>query len=505
MTRKKKRKTRQKSHTPFKLFLLTCFFLSGATSLSLEVSWSKELSYLLGVDIYAAATVVTAFMAGLGLGAVLAARLYKRARASIKTYALLQLVIGVCGVISIPLFRATLPLFSFLYDTLNYSGPLFLTARFLIVFILMLTPVTLMGMTLPVVVGGLFGKVKGRFSSLAGLLYGVNTMGAVTGTLLAGFYLIPEIGILKTCLFTGVVDLLIGVVVFLMDRKGKMIPRPGKIAPTRRGLKTGSPGAPDAPGEAGAVASRLYSWPAVVFMFSGMAALAYEIIWFRLLARVIGPSVHAFSIMLSIYLLGIGLGSITGARWVRKTDKHRPAMAILLFIIAVGPLIPLLFVNHLPVWYGRLFGALSGETFSIWLLVIQGGIASLLILPATFPLGALFPFVTRAYHMEIGREDNRAERTVGRLYFYNTVGGVAGSLLAGFLLLPTLGVKWSLVLACGVSLALSLMIFYTVFNGSWMRKAACCGGILAAVVVFVFSAPDLDHTILNAGMYADML
>ncbi len=197
-----------------------------------------------------------------------------------------------------------------------------------------------------------------------------------------------------------------------------MIPRPVQNALVRSKSKSRSR---DAAGDAGSIAARVSSWPAVVFMFSGMAALAYEIIWFRLLARVIGPSVHAFSIMLSIYLLGIGVGSIAGARWVKKTENHRAAMAILLFIIGMGPLVTLQFVNHLPVWYGRLFTSLSGETFSVWLLVIQAGIASLLILPATFPLGVLFPFVTRGCHIETGQKETRAERTVGRLYFYNTV------------------------------------------------------------------------------------
>ncbi len=97
----------------YEAVLLIAFFFSGATSLSLEVAWSKELTYLLGVDIYATATVVTAFMAGLGLGALLVARSDRWIAASIKTYAVLQLVIGFYALISIPLFRLTSRCFLF--------------------------------------------------------------------------------------------------------------------------------------------------------------------------------------------------------------------------------------------------------------------------------------------------------------------------------------------------------------------------------------------------------
>ena len=183
MSKKRAKETESKIDLVFGMVLLTAFFFSGATSLALEVAWSKELSYLMGVDIYATTTVVTAFMAGLGLGAILIARYYKWYRASIKTYGFLQLVIGTCGLVSIPLLRSTMPMFSFLYDRLNYDSQLFLLIRFLFVFGLMLVPVTLMGMTLPVVVGAYFGRIKGRISYLVGLLYGTNTVGAVVGTL----------------------------------------------------------------------------------------------------------------------------------------------------------------------------------------------------------------------------------------------------------------------------------------------------------------------------------
>ena len=493
-----------KTDSAFELLLLAAFFFSGATSLALEVAWSKELSYLMGVDIYATTTVVTAFMAGLGLGAILVARFYKWTRATIKTYGFLQLVIGICGLVSIPLLRSTMPVFSFLYDRLNYDSQLFLLIRFLFVFGLMLVPVTLMGMTLPIVVGASFGRVKGRFSYLVGLLYGTNTVGAVVGTLVAGFLLIPNIGILKTCLLTGTIDLLIGSMIFWLSRRE---PRTASV-PRKQNPATENTRPSSVPKESGAfrfLIERFYSWPGLVFLLSGMVALAYEIIWFRLLARIIGPSVHAFSIMLAIYLFGIGIGSVMGSRWIKHVVNHRLAMAILLFIIGLGPLLTLLFVNDLPIWYARLFTEFSREIFTIRNLLIQGLIAAILILPATIPLGAFFPVITRAYNREILGSSHRVEQSVGRLYFYNTLGAVAGSLLAGFWLIPTFGIKTSLISAGGFSLILALFIFFISLKSGWLKKTIYCLSMATAVVFFVANIPGLNHAILNAGLYSEMV
>ena len=504
MSKSRSDKKESKKYLSYQILLLAAFFLSGATSLALEVAWSKELSYLLGVDIYAATTVVTAFMAGLGLGAILVTRFYKWARASIRTYGFLQLIIGVCGLISIPLLRSTMPLFSFLYDQLNYNSQLFLVVRFIFVFGLMLVPVTLMGMTLPIVVGASFGQIKGRFSYLAGLLYGTNTVGAVVGTLIAGFILVPNIGILKTCVSTGITDLLIGVIILWFSWK--------KLHPTatqqKQALKTEDEKPSRVPIVSGAfrrLLDRFYSWPGIIFLLSGMAALAYEIIWFRLLARIIGPSVHAFSMMLAVYLFGIGMGSVVGSRWVKRIENYRLAMAILLFAIGIGPLLTLLFVNDLPIWYGRLFVSFSTGEFTFRNLLIQGLIASFLILPATIPLGVFFPIVTRAYNHEINRSGHRVERSVGRLYFYNTLGGVSGSLLAGFWLVPNIGIKNSLISAGGFTLILALIIFFISLVDKWQKKMAYCLGIAVAAVLFIANIPGLNHTILNVGLYSEMI
>ena len=484
----------------YKTFLfLICFFGSGATSLSLEVAWSKELSYLLGVDLYASTTVVTAYMAGLGLGAILAARYCRWSKVSILSYAVLQMLIGVCGIVSIPLFRSTHPVFSLLYDTLSLNSELFLLARFMVVLVLMMIPVTMMGMTLPIVVGASFDDGKKHFETVAGLFYGINTIGAVTGTLLTGFWLVPSIGILKTCMLAGMFDLLIGISAFWFHKsvlsKSKLATTLSDNPQKRQQFELHRP-----PSSQPWYLSRT----GLVFLLSGMVALSFEICWFRLLVQVIGPSVHAFSIMLAVYLFGIGLGSVLGAIWIRRVRQPKTAMGILLLIVGLGTLTTLFYANQLPIWYARLFLQISKKTFSVWHLLIQSISAGLLILPATLPLGALFPVVTRVYNDERASEHHRLEPSVGQLYFLNTVGAVAGCLITGFWLIPLLGVSPTLKIGSGIVLGLAAAVFLTIPTRAQFIRLAYGGLSLATGLILMASVPAFDQFVLNTGIYTEM-
>ncbi len=500
----KRRKTRtarspqkhKEGPAPLNVGLITAFFfISGATSLALEVAWSKELSYLLGVDIYAATTVITAFMAGLGLGALVAARLFRRVRASIRVYGLLQLTIGACGMLSIPLFRSTQPVLSLLYAQLNYESGFFLAARFVVVFGLMLLPVTLMGMTLPVVVGASAGGHRRRFASLAGRLYGVNTLGAVTGTLLAGFLLVPRLGLLRTCLLTGMVDFLIGVAVLLVFRRA---PAAAHAEPTKSRHDA-------AKASRGTTTNSRLSWPLVIFTLSGLAALGAEVAWFRILARIIGPSVHAFAIMLVLYLSGIGGGSLAGSWLVRRQADIRLMTGLTLGACAVGILLPLIALNEMPLWYAELYRSLVSDGFTGRLFLIQAILSAWLILPATIALGMLFPLVARAYDQHNKNRALHAENTVGRLYFGNTLGAVSGCLLMGFWALPTLGVKTSLVAAAMLVAGLSAFLLLSGNAKERRHGVRWSGALAAALVLILMIAPPPDQQLLNAGLYSDMV
>jgi spermidine synthase len=476
-------------------FLLLPFFFSGATSLVLEVAWSKVLSYLLGVDLYASATVVTAYMAGIGLGAYLSVRLPNPWRHSPFTYAFLQGIIGVFGVVSLPLFRAVQPLLGLLYGFSFVSGGLFLLLRFLVVFSLMLLPATLMGMTLPVLAGIGQDRSRAGFARWAGLLYGVNTIGAVAGTLMAGFGLIPWLGLAASCRWAGLADLVIGGVVLLCGRRllRKATHREAPVIPA----------APTSEGRQGP------TWPPLAvglpFLLSGMAALIFEMGWFRLLSQIIGPSVNAFSVMLAVYLLGIGLGSLLAAGVVRRIVDARATLGLGMLCVALAALGTRLYLNALPLLYGRLFLRLSADTFTIWHLITQSTVAALAIAPVTLGLGFLFPLATRACSTGARPEGAMDDVPVGGLLFLNTLGGVVGCLLAGFGLLPRLGVSGTLAVTAGMLLcpAIALLLMGAHWRTLRHRGIALAG--LAGGALLLLLAPPTDQVMMTGGVYSAML
>ena len=476
-------------------FLLLPFFLSGATSLALEVAWSKVLSYLLGVDLYGSATVVTAYMGGIGLGAYLSGRLPHHWRHSPLTYAVLQGAIGLFGVLSVPLFHATEPLFVLLYRTSFASVHLFLLLRFLVVFSLMLLPATLMGMTLPILAWVGRDRSPAGFARWTGLLYGVNTFGAVAGTLVAGFALIPSVGLTATCRWAGLIDLAIGGMVGWYARHL-----------LREGNRREAQHAPASPPSEGL---RVPAWPPLVvglaYLLTGMAALIFEMGWFRLLAQIVGPSVNAFAVMLAVYLLGIGLGSLFAAGVVRRIADTRGALGVGILCVAVIALGTRLYLNELPLLYGRLFLTLSAETFSIWHLLTQGAVAALAIMPVTLGLGFLFPLAARACTADAGPSAGTEEAPVGGLLFLNTLGGVAGCLLAGFELLPHWGASETIALTAGTLLCAAASLLLTARHWRALRRwEAAVVGFAAAGLLMLFTPPT-NEVLMTAGVYSEML
>ncbi len=477
--------------------LLGCFFLSGAAGLGLEIAWSKQLSYILGNSLWAISTVVAAFMAGLCAGSGLAARLGPRLARPLRAYALIELLIGVSAAIAIPLFRGTEPLFGALYRSFDPGHGVFLLARFLLVFVIVAGPATLMGMTLPLVVGAA-SRNRASYSLEAGTFYGVNTLGAVAGTLGAGFFFIPALGLFGTCLLAAAADAAIAVMAWRLAARISAAPAP-KRAPST------------APARAPWTRAQ---WAiGILFGISGSIAMCYEVAWFRLLALTLGPSVYAFSAMLGIFLAGIGLGSAAAAPRIARAQKERPgrgaaAMGLLEAALAVVGCITLFYLNRLPLLHVRLFGSLAGSLGASGFPVSLLATTALLVLPPCLVMGALFPAAVRA--LQEGGGPIPAETNVGRLYTLNAGGSILGSLLAGFWLVPLLGV-WRLLLFASIGsavlgLAITLM-------GAAPRPAPAAGApnrrrfpipILAAAAsagALALAAPKYDLSLFNRGLY----
>lgn len=468
-----------------RVLLGACFFVSGATSLVLEVAWTKELSYILGNTLYAVSTAVGAFMAGLGLGSVAASRWADRFRRPVLVYAGLQLGIALFGFTLIHLFRASQPLFATLYRSLGPGGGAFLLARFAGTFFLLLLPTTLMGMTLPVIVGA-FARRTRQFEMQAGLLYGINTVGAVLGTLLAGFALLPWLGIRGTCLAAGSADLVIAGVAALLARRLHRTPEaPPATTPQGTGWNS-------------------RQWRiALLYGASGFLALVYEVAWFRLSGLTLGPSVYAFSAVLAVYLAGIGIGSATVTPMLERyrLDGLR-GMATLEGALGLITLLQLYALNTLPGIHSTLFrwtGSLSPEGgFAATFLLFS---AIVVFVPCLL-MGALFPLTVRAVR-EAGPPVS-PETHVGRIYLLNTAGSIVGSLAAGFWLLPSLGLRSTLGLASLGSLALGSAFLVQVSTlRSRGSRLAMVGGGLGVGLALLLAAPGWNAELFNLGLYRD--
>lgn len=473
----------------------------------LEVAWAKELTYALGNSIHATATVIAAFMAGLGLGSLAAGRPLFARLAPIRTYALLQLVIGVAGFCSIPLLRATSPLFEFVHQDLDLGPRLFLLARFLVVFPLMAAPATLMGMSLPLVV-----EARRRdgldVARNAGLFYGLNTLGAVTGTYLAGFVLIPALGLAKTCAAIGGVDFAVGLVLLALARVVVRDPTSRLVASwspasARVPLDADAPNAdaPVAGTTSGATRAandrRLF---ALLFASAGFLSMVYEVAWFRLLANVLGGTVHAFTSMLGIFLVGVGAGSVLGTFVMPRRGSPFVPVVIGLFGIAAGAMSSLYFANALPMVYAELFWAFDGGGSRLGTVAAQGVVAAIVVLPTALLMGTLFPFALRAYE-ELGA-GGQDRRDASEIYGLNTFGGICGSLFAGFWLVPRAGLTITLVVAAIASALLALVVLACLMRQQpLVPRLGLAGAGAALVAVAALLVPGLDHLELHRGVY----
>lgn len=454
---------------------VVCFLASGAAGLLYEVVWSKVLSQVMGNSLHAISTVIAVFLAGLALGAWWGGRRVPPARAAAR-YARLELGIAALGAISVPLLRGLdLPLGA-LHGPLG-GGAGFLIARFALVAAVLLPPTVLMGATLPVLVGGL---QPGRAGGMLARLYAINTAGAVAGTALGGFALIPIIGLVATALLAAALNALAALFA----------------------LRSGPAGAARTPAAEGAVAYDATQAPApattrqapglaLALGLSGFAALLFQIAWVRLYANVLGSSVYSFSGVLAVYLAGLAIGSA----WIAPRLERLASLGLFARLqvgLAVATAFAVWVFPSVPEWY---LGLVQGGGGWVRLQVLQLGLVAALVLVPCILLGALFPLAVRL----LGGEGSRA---VGTGYALNTIGTITGALAGGYLIVPRLGMRGTHVLALSISVAVGVAAALAAWRAREPRArtlVTLAGAVLAVVVVLL--APRWDPLVMSSGVF----
>jgi len=407
-----------------------------------EVVWVRPLSLIFGSTVYATSTMLAALMAGFVFGSYLFGHYADRVLNPLRPFFLLEVGIGLYGVMAIPLFALLPP---------TRSGLL----QFLMSFSLMIVPATLIGATWPLAARSYIGE-GGRFGRGVGELYSINSFGCAFGSFAAGFLLLPALGVRSSCLIAALLNLSSAALLFACMRLEVKIPRQ---------QKSQEPQPSQSPKKG------MRRMILVAFILSGMVALMYEIIWIRPLSIVFGSTACSLATILAAFMAGLGIGGWIGGRYGDRAGDPSAVYALLLLGIGAYGAFLLPFFNHLPSVFTSIYDAFH-PSFSLF-TGIQFLLVFFLLLPATCLMGATMPVVAKFYTQQVGRD-------VGTLYAGNTLGAMLGSLLAGFLLVPCFGIKWSIVLASLINLSLGYLIL--LHSNSAMAKKLLLALLLPAII-----------------------
>lgn len=436
------------------------FFLSGAAALAYQVAWLRLLSLIFGVTVHAASAVLTSFMAGLALGSWLGGRLADRVAVPLRWFAIAELGIA-ASTLAVPF---ALQFASAVYPEVYRRFPdalIQLTiARIIFSGFVLVVPTTLMGASLPL----LARHATRRGPAVAariGWLYAANTAGGVLGSIGAGFILIGAAGVTFTTRVAASLNLAVGLCALAIGARQPRLQSQAGVHQT----------------QASAIASPAQRVILFVTLIAGFGGLALEVVWFRVLTLFLTTTTYAFTTMLSTVLLGLALGSAMASLPVRRSKDRQRTTAWLLVWTGIFVLVSMTALAHTY----RIGWRTSG--------MIQACV--LAMLPATMLMGATFPYILAIW---LGNVTAAIGKPLGVLYAVNVLGAVAGSLAGGFLLIPWLGTRGSLIALAGMYVCAGCMVFATMRDVR--RKVP---QMLVACAIFVLAAmliPDLYASIL---------
>lgn len=462
--------------------ILALFFGSGATALVYEVVWSKLLVQMFGSTVYAQTVVLAVFMGGLALGNRLLGIWADHLKNPVQLYGILEIAIGIYAFCFMFLDGAVNNLFVGLGAPLVAHAKLLLALNGVLATVLLLLPTVMMGGTLPLLASWLqrFYDDAGRRSAR---FYSVNSLGAVLGAALSGFFLVQTYGIVATLHIAATVNLIVGITAVLLSRYA-LAQKPPAAQPA------------PAPGTGPeAAAPGTLRWAGLIVATTGGVSMGFEVLASRSLAMIFGSSLQSFAVVLISFITGIGLG----AAWIaspRRRSRSSERMIIVLLGLAAAWVTLLVFnieqwVNFYILARTGLARTATGYVYNELLTVLISLVV--LGLPAAW-IGAVLPLMIRA----VSHEDSPLGSKVGILLTWNTLGAVIGVLLTGFVVMPWVGLRnafgvLALVLAMG-ALILALQRLRPV------RIAGAAAVCLFTGSLFLFSNTHWQY-VISSGVF----
>jgi spermidine synthase len=460
---------------------LLIYFGSGACSLIDEVIWVRLLKLTLGNTVYASGIVVSVFMGGLALGALLMGRYADRVRRPLKLYSLLELGVTISA-LAVPLLLVIADrIYRWIFINLEPSPWLLLVMQSVASAALLLVPTMLMGSTLPLL-ARYVTPLADRAGRLVGRLYAVNMFGAVAGCYLAGFYFIRIAGVMGSLYIAAAINLLVALGGWVLSRREpQAAPAPEQARPLPR---------PDdvRPGGMGHLAL------ATAVFVSGLVSIGYEIVWFRSLGLLVGGYTYVFSAVLTVYLIGNVIGVWIGSRLSRRIKRPLPIYGSSLACLGV---LGVVYVTWAGKWYTDLAPAISGSFDRLVRSIGSGTTAApflhavpMFLLPAIV-MGIGFPLALQAW----AHARQRVGYSTGTVYGVNTIGAVLGGVLTSFLLIPVLGVQWSVTLLGLLAIWSGVLVIGTSLGPATMlaRGLAALAGIGLTGIAFAVPADEIER------------
>jgi len=425
------------------------------------------LTLVFGHTIYSVSVVLSAFMAGLGLGSYLWGTTIDKAGRPLLIYGKIEILIGLTAVFLSLLFSNFSPIYAWLYQSLPdiffQTGLL----KIVLAFSLVLIPTILMGATLPIM-AKYFVTEEAHTGKQVGYLYSINTFGAAAGCLLAGYFFIEHLGVLQTAFLAGSVNIFIGILCILRFKKSEPgtlikwdLPKP---APLSLQIKKEN-----------------IIWIATSFL-CGFTALAYEVVWTRILVFGIGSTVYSFSLMLANFLFGITVGGLLIVPLFKRNFDFR----ILLTLFQVGIGFYIIFSIYQSSWLLSSFIRplkLESPIAEFWIDMRN---ASALMFFPTILFGMSFPVLT---HL-VTRGPKNIGSSLGLIYGTNTIGGILGSLVSGYLLLPNLGSQQTLVFLALLNFLTGVLLFATSSYFSGIIRKGMAVSVSILLVLALSSMPN---------------
>jgi spermidine synthase len=462
--------------------LCMCFVLSGIAALIYQTAWTRQFAIVFGTSELAVATVLAAYMAGLALGAILAERFLPRVTRPVLTYALLELGIAASAILAVPflLWLANLALQGMFGgqpsppNSEHAGTTLFYLAS---AFIALALPTTLMGATLPMLARYAVAEER-QIGRRIGLLYAMNTAGAVVGALLTAFTFLPELGLTRTIWVAAALN---GIVFMLAVSLARSVPH---TVPSK-GY------ALDAPARPPAVRVRAHSfnkvpgpaWVLPLMLLAGAVAFFQEVLWSRMLSHVVGSSIYAFGVMVASFLTGIAAGGGIGAAIAKNRERAALALAVALIAAAAAAAGAYLNLERLlPTTAGLMQNV---RTLGFIHVPMNAWFAGLLLLPMTLAIGMTYPLAVRV----LASDADDAAPASARVYAWNTVGAILGSLAAGFVLIPALKYEGAIRVAVLSSALLGVAALWVLAPMNRVLAGALSGATVLACLFFAPQAP----------------